>query len=51
MSTPIKAAEVAPMIWDMLVKTVDEEYAGEPESVKQEALFDILTHLTFKAFS
>ena len=48
---PMLAKDVAPMIWEKLVEAVDEVYEGEPESVKQEALFDILTHLTFKAFS
>lgn len=38
----MKATEVAPMIYQMLVDAVAKEYAGESEQVKQEAIARIL---------
>lgn len=38
----IKAAEVAPMIYQMLVDAVDEAFAGESDAVKQEAVARII---------
>lgn len=38
----MKASEVAPEIYQMLVNAVTEEYAGESEVVKQEAIARIL---------
>ena len=39
----IKAAEVASMIYQMLVDAVEQEFAGESEAVKQEAIYRILS--------
>ena len=39
---PLKATEVAEMIWTALVEAVEEEFAGESEEVKEEAKVRIL---------
>lgn len=50
MSTPIKASEVGAQIYQILVDVIEREYAGETEAVKQEAIFDILTAVTYQMF-
>lgn len=42
MSTIMKATEVAPTIYQMLVEAVETEFTGETEAVKQEAIAKIL---------
>ena len=50
MNAPILASEIGAQIYQILLDTVEKEYAGEPEIVKQEALFDILTAMSFQMF-
>lgn len=50
MSTPILASEIGSQIYQILLDTVEKEYAGQPENVKQEALFDILTAMSYQMF-
>ena len=50
MNTPIPAAEVGAQIYKILVDVVEREYADQPEAVKQEAIFNILTAMSYQMF-
>lgn len=41
----IKATEVGPMIYKMLIEAVETEFSGESEAVKQEAIAKILSSI------
>ena len=47
---PIKASAVGAQIFQILADVVDEEYKGESEQVKQEAMARILNAMSVQMF-
>jgi hypothetical protein len=51
MTSIIPAAEVAPMVYQLLVDTVESEYEGSPQEEKDLAVYHILEALSRSWFS